>query len=213
MPEKQVTGPDEARIAPRTNMFIAAVLHGSSGACPVRIRNMSRSGALIEGPVLPPQGEHVALVRSDLRVTGKVAWRTNGRCGVRLDSAVAVAQWMTNPTNRKQSQVDHIVAEIKSGVSGDMARSVPSFRHDPSADVREDIEHLRLMIEATGEDLASIPETLVRHASSLQHLDLAVQMLDALTQAVDPDPELRRAGAIRLHSLRQGQEKALRSAA
>ena len=213
MPSEQVIGPDEARIAPRTNMFIAAILQSASGACPVRIRNMSPSGALIEAPVLPPQGEVGALIRGDLRVTGTVAWSSGSRCGVRLDSAVAVAEWMANPANRQQSRVDRMVAEIKGGLAPGPAAPAPSLVALPAADVRDDIDRLSLLLEAMGEDLSSSPETLMRHLASLQHLDLAGQMLDALRQALDPNPDQQRIGFVRLLSLRHSNDGAMGNAA
>jgi len=151
-------------------MFIAAVLRGSGGSCPVRIRNLSRSGALIEAPVLPPQGSAVELVRSDFRVTGEIVWRAGSRCGLRLDSAIIVADWMANPANRHQGLVDTMVAKIKSELATASTASAPS--PPLSADLGEDIDRLRLLLEAMGDDLTSVPETLMRHAANLQHLDI-----------------------------------------
>ena len=203
---------DEARIAPRTNMFIAAMMHSASGACPVRVRNLSRSGAMIEAPVLPPQGAAIELVRHDLRVTGAIVWTAGGRCGVHLDSTVAVAEWMANSANRQQSRVDQMVAEIKGGLTGPAAPApapAPTPALLPATDICEDIERLRLLLDAMGDDLADSPETLMRHAASLQHLDIAGQMLDALKLALDPDAERRDAGLFRLLSLRPSSDMAL----
>lgn len=211
MPNEPMIGPDEARIAPRTNMFIAAILQGASGACPVRIRNMSRNGALIEGLAMPPQGLVVALVRGQLRATGEIAWRVGDRCGVRLYSTIAVTEWLANSANRQQGQIDRIVAEIKGGLAGSPAASAPSPMLP--VDVREDIDLLRLLLEAMGDDLTGAPATLIRHAATLQHLDIAGQMLDALKQALDPDSERRRIGLMRLQSLRQSGDAVLKSAA
>lgn len=211
MPNEQATGPDEARIAPRTNMFIAAIMQVAGGTCPVRIRNMSRSGALVEAAVLPPPGSAVALVRSVYRVTGKVAWSKGGLCGVKLDSTVTVADWMATPENARQVRVDMMIAEIKgaSAAAPIASASVPP----PIVDLRGDIDRLHLILDAMGEELTSVPETLMRHAGVLQHLDIAGQMLDALKQAVDPDFGLSRVGLIRLQSLRQSGDEALGIAA
>ena len=207
---EQGSAPDEPRIAPRTNMFIAAVLRGAGGSCPVRIRNLSRSGALVEAPVLPPQGSAVELVRSVYRVSGEVVWRAGSRCGLRLGSAIVVADWMANPANRHQGVVDKMVAEIK----GELATAPAAAPSPPlSIDLGEDVDRLRLLLEAMGDDLTSVPETLMRHAASLQHLDIAGQMPDALKQAVDANPDLRRLGLVRLHSLRRSGDAVLSKAA
>lgn len=45
-----------ARIELRTNMFALATVAGKDVAGPVKIRNLSPSGALIEGALLPLRG-------------------------------------------------------------------------------------------------------------------------------------------------------------
>jgi hypothetical protein len=50
---------EEGRIAERSNVFVIATLYCAAGSAPVRIRNLSPSGALIEGSVLPLPGARV----------------------------------------------------------------------------------------------------------------------------------------------------------
>ncbi len=159
--------------------------------------------------MLPPDGSAVALVRGPFRVTGAIVWNAGGRCGMRLDSTITVADWMANSANRHQGLVDQMVAEIKSGSTKDFTPA-PALL---TVDLQGDIDRLRLLLEVIGDDLSGAPETLVRHAASLQNLDIAGQMLDALKRAVEPDSERRRGGLARLQSLRQSGDAVLRSAA
>ena len=188
-------------------MFIAAVLHAPGGANAVRIRNMSRGGALLDGPVLPPAGTAVTLMRGGLRATGEIVWSAGGRCGVRLDASLAIPEWMANPAHHHQGLVDKMVADIKSELA---APAPPAL---PAADLRGDIARLRALLDVMSDDLTGEPDTLARHATSLQHLDIAGQMLDALLAAVDPDFERRRLGFHRLDSLRRSGDAALKRAA
>ncbi|MDQ3143787.1 MAG: PilZ domain-containing protein [Pseudomonadota bacterium] len=213
MLDDQVTGWDETRIAPRTNMFIAAVLHAAGGSCPVRIRNLSRSGALVEAAVLPPPGSAIALVRGAFRVTGTIVWNVGPRCGLRLDAAIIVADWMSNSANRHQGLIDKMVAEIKGGFASEPAPVPAAPPALLAVDLEGDIDRLRLLLEAVGDDLTGEPETLVRHATSLQNLDIAGQMLDALKGAVDSDSARSQGGYERLQSLRRSGDAVLRSAA
>ena len=76
------SAPDPAhqRAEVRNNMFVVAVLYGAGGSVPVRVRNMSRGGALVESADTPGEGQHVRLSRGSLSVRGHIAWqRTVGR--------------------------------------------------------------------------------------------------------------------------------------
>lgn len=61
----------ELRAGPRTAMFVAATCVSFDRVQPVRVRNMSRDGALLEGAVLPGEGEAFELVRAHLRVAAQ----------------------------------------------------------------------------------------------------------------------------------------------
>lgn len=99
------------RAAPRTALFVAAVIviHGQANA--VRIRNLSPSGALIEGPVLPRTGEAATLVRAHLRITGKAAWVDDDHCGFVFDQAADVAEWMARGPGLRSRGVDCSVGD------------------------------------------------------------------------------------------------------
>ena len=86
--------PDESRGLARTHLFVAARLSFASGSSPVHLRNMSPSGALIEGPVLPSRGEPATLRRGSLEVIVKVVWTTGRKAGVSFLYPVHVADWM-----------------------------------------------------------------------------------------------------------------------
>lgn len=45
------------RAEPRSNVFLAALMDGPGGALPVRLRNLSPRGALLEGPVIRLEGK------------------------------------------------------------------------------------------------------------------------------------------------------------
>ena len=60
-------------------MLVAATLHVDGQLLPVRIRNMSVSGALIEAATLPPAGAAVVLERGSLQVAGRISWSTGSR--------------------------------------------------------------------------------------------------------------------------------------
>ena len=120
--------------APRTNLLLAATVRTDFGGAPVRIRNLSEGGAMVEGAALPAVGERLTLSRAQLAVGATVAWRTGDRCGVRFDRTVSVAQWAAGlklPTG--QAEVDAMQAAVRSGAA-------PTPSPAPDAVVREEVE-------------------------------------------------------------------------
>ena len=105
----------DARVAPRTNMFIAATLCWEQHRNPVKVRNMSITGALVESPVVPSTGSSVLLVRGSYSTAGRVVWADKNRCGLYLTAAINVRDWLAPPSNTEQLRVDQIVALVKAG--------------------------------------------------------------------------------------------------
>ena len=181
----------DARIAPRTNMFIAATMCWERHRNPVKVRNMSLTGALVESPVVPSIGSSVLLIRGSYSAGGRVVWADKNRCGLHLSEAITVRDWLAPPSNTEQQRVDQIVALVKAGAvplptgtfTGRPDRpGLPALLTDNR--LTEDLGLVSQLIEDLGDDLASEPETLMRHASKLQNLDIAMQMLTAICNEI-----------------------------
>ena len=121
-----MTDPDQmiARAEARSNVFLTALIDSSDGPLPVRVRNLSPHGALLEGPVLPVEGL-VRLRRGDLHVRAKVAWRHDGYCGLRFESTIEVATWLKRLGHHGQDRVDQIVAALRTGTVPKAADPAP----------------------------------------------------------------------------------------
>ena len=95
-------------------MFVLATMAAASGSAPIKIRNMSQGGALLEGGALPPVGEHLSLRRGELVVSGHVVWRQQGKAGLSFDCAVEVMDWLPSGSGGQQ-RVDRTFQELKAG--------------------------------------------------------------------------------------------------
>lgn len=101
--------------------MLAATIAAGPVSAPVRIRNLSEAGAMIDGPALPDAGSTLTLNRLELSVAGTVIWNRGGRCGLRLASTVAVDDWIAgvrstaHPTSLGQMRIDKIQAAIRGG--------------------------------------------------------------------------------------------------
>lgn len=177
-PARAFPQPTEARSAPRSSIFLAAVLYQPT-PLPVRIRNMSVSGALIEGTQLPAAGCVVRLSRGSLSVRGRIAWVGGGKCGVQFDVGVDVRQWLASSAHREQQRVDTLVRRIQQKGTGDDEPDIPIASDRPFW-LSDDLARIGHLLERLGDRLADDPDVTQRHETHIQHLDIAVQSLRAI---------------------------------
>ncbi len=181
IPKVAEHGARENRREPRTNMFVMATLYFVAHSAPVRLRDMSPAGALIEGAGIPEPGTKIRLCRGTLNVGGEVVWINGGKAGLRFYSSVSVADWL--PSGRAaapQQRVDEIVQQVKRSSTTPAESRGPLLTLSPSEVSALDLMRLRRAIEALAEDLADDPGVVQRHGPRLQTLDIAAQILGKL---------------------------------
>ena len=203
----------DARGATRSNLYLAAALYCDGFSCPVKIRNISISGALIEGAAIPAEGSLVQLVRGALIVHGLVAWSREGQCGLKFSGCVDVQQWRASPSNSEQQRVDEIVRLVKAGavplpVPPLSKIAEPQEVRDASSDLAADLGRASKLLENLGGVLASDLEIVTRHGTALQNLDIAMQVLAAVEAILAGDSDLE-IDATKLPGLRRSADQAL----
>jgi hypothetical protein len=163
----------ELRIESRSNIFVMAALYSAGrSVTPVRVRNISTTGALIEAAVLPPAGTHVRLGRASLSASGTLVWVENAKAGMRFDDPVAVADWL--PQGRRgfgQQFVDELFHQKRLGA----ARKV--FPGADGGSLADELLELRACLERAAEELALDGAVASRHVTTLQAIDLVGQAL------------------------------------
>lgn len=80
----------------RANVLLAASIETSGAAIPVKLRNLSTEGALIEGDELPVEGSEVLFRRNDLALSGRVAWVDGKQAGVAFRTPIAQEDVLRN---------------------------------------------------------------------------------------------------------------------
>ena len=158
-----------------------ATLYAASGSSPVKVRDVSPRGALIEGGVNPHPGTSVRLCRGSVSITGEVVWRQGERAGLLFESNLVVAEWL--PGGRAvtpQRRVDELVQHVKASATATTRSSgnIPTVQ--PCKLSALELTQLRVAIESLAEDLATDPDIVKRHMAKLQTLDLAAQALGKL---------------------------------
>jgi hypothetical protein len=164
----------------RNNIFVIAALLSECGSAQVRIRNVSQTGALIEGPGLPSAGQQVLLRRGRISIQGVIVWRLERRAGLKFASAVSVDDWLPRAQRAPGQQfVDELVHYAKCGSDVSI---LPSQRASDQRAMGAADEMLRVgrMIGQIVEDLSGDPIMMERHATALLMLDTASQTLSEL---------------------------------
>jgi len=185
-PELAPLTTDESRRQERTHLFVAAQLCFASGACPVHIRNMSPSGALVEGSVLPGQHEAATLRRGPLEAKVRIVWKAGRKAGVSFLSAVHVVDWMSRTMPSHQAKVDHLLRTIRSAqgrVSGGLADHMAGPDNPPiEAELRELRRELAIL-----EHVLAADEAVIMAHPQIQMLDISLQRIDRMIARVRGD--------------------------
>lgn len=197
---------------PRKNLMLAAMIEAAGVSAPVRIRNLSEGGAMIDGAALPEPGSTLLLKRLELSVQASVVWTHDGRCGLALAHRIVVDDWIagvrrTRPDgNLGQLRVDQIQAAVRSGAA------LPEDTAAPSAPVVEvaaldrriaaELTDLKRVLDQVGETLSDDVDVLMRHEQTLQKFDIAIQTIQYLADLMAAPDRAKAAGDVPMHDLR-----------
>lgn len=66
----------------RSNVLLTASLELSGASTPVKMRNLSSNGALVEGADLPVEGSELLFRKGDLAIKGRVVWTSERYAGI-----------------------------------------------------------------------------------------------------------------------------------
>ena len=164
-----------SRVQTRTNLFVMAKLAAGGSVCTVKVRNMSSSGALVEGAALPPAGTQCRLIRGDISLEAEVVWLHANRVGLQFYGQAKISDWLPS-TQNTQSDVDQIVVQTKAQISqAPVPRSsAPLVSTTLSA---ADVRQIADALEILGDDLANDPAVVAGYTSKLQAFDVSVHTL------------------------------------
>lgn len=76
----------------RSNVLMAASLELSGTSLPVKLRNLSSEGALVEGDKLPVEGAAIVFRKGELSVPGRVAWAKTRHAGISFSQQLDAEQ-------------------------------------------------------------------------------------------------------------------------
>ena len=87
-------GPGEMETprSPRRRVALNGILEMLSGTTSVAVRNLSCTGALVEGEAVPDAGRELVLKAAGLDCFATVVWSDGQRCGLQFDEPLTTAQ-------------------------------------------------------------------------------------------------------------------------
>jgi hypothetical protein len=192
--------------------LLAANVEAGTLCAPVRIRNLSETGALIDGAALPDVGTGLTLRRLEIEIGATVVWRFAGRCGIRFAGKVSVDDWAIGKRrtslmfDRSQAGVDARQAAIRSGaalpVDAGAAAVAPPRADLLDGRIAEELANIRCTLDSVGEALSDDDVILQRHGDALQQIDIACQMLAELGAILGSQDRVAAAAAVNMHDLR-----------
>jgi hypothetical protein len=194
---------DKRSATHRSRVMLAATLLVRGVAMNVRIRNISETGALLEGDVLPEVGSTLLLRRGRHEVGAEVMWAQAGRCGVRFEGTIVVADWAGVQA-----------AAAQAGAAGAAPPPLPSSLM-PQAEaedgcealmprrVAEELAYVQRLIENIGNELVSNPLIVHRHGRTFQDFDVASQILGHLARVLTADDRVGAAEKVGMVELRK----------
>jgi hypothetical protein len=173
-------------------MFLVATLYFGGASSPVRVRNMSTTGALIEGAAVPAAGAAIILRRGALEAPATTAWSEAGKAGLAFDGPVEVSEWLPAIAGRKQTQVDQIAFGLKHAAQPTVpAAPAPVIgRAAPTMAVLAELAALQAQLAQLGDQLAGDPFVLTHHPE-VQNLDAAGQRVGRIIEALRTGPSFR----------------------
>jgi hypothetical protein len=199
---------EQARAVPRTRLFLAATIRFDGNVEPIRIRDLSASGARIEGSTLPEIGAAADITRGTMLASGRVMWREAKACGFRFDEPLPLEDWIPTRITPEQVLVNRLVERATTGDAEALPGLAAPRPQERLADalpkrLAEELAYVTRLIESFGDDLSGEPLILTRYSEKLQNLDLSTKILRqvaALLVADDPEHAI---DAIPMDSLRK----------
>ena len=104
MDESSITKNRRSR---RSNVLLSAAIELSGVSVPVKLRNLSTEGALIEADKLPVEGSCVMFRKAELSLPGRIAWVEGKRAGLEFEQKLdpdAVLRHIPAPRPRVQPE-------------------------------------------------------------------------------------------------------------
>jgi hypothetical protein len=175
-------GPREydERVESRTNLLLVATLKSAGSSSQCRVRNLSKTGALLEtGHEIRP-GATVIIARGELSEAGEVVWYQSGRCGIHFSSDVHIENWFTEAAGVPKGLPS--VGLNRTSASSPQTR--PENSQTVDTRISEELSMTARTLEIISEILVKDPVLRMRHTLPMQQLAMCQEGLSELAKVL-----------------------------
>ena len=85
----------------RSKLLLAATIESAGIKSAVRIRDLSETGALLEGPAFPAVDTVLTLTRLEVEIGARVVWIAPPRCGVEFQGRISIPEWTSGKRGQR----------------------------------------------------------------------------------------------------------------
>lgn len=191
----------EARAMRRREIFLSAVLISPHRKTPVRIRNLSRTGAMIQGAPALNVTDPVRLLRGSIDLEAEVIWTTEKNCGLKFSTPIDLNIWSPALDRVAQNHVDRRFSLAERTAA--QVRPLPNCDFDAQARIADELGLICRRIDATLDKFSDYAPLVVRMAEELQELEILSQAIGHLQQILQADNPRRQIETIGMEELRR----------
>lgn len=187
----------------RSKTLLAATLQVGANRVPVRIRNISSAGALIETHKSLHVGRTAVLTHADMSVAGQVVWADGRSIGFCFSEKIDDSRWRFAEDDHTRMKVTEIKPSDYSNLS--LQRTEDDTL---PARVSEEIDLIARTMRLISETMVADPILRQRYSQLLQEMDLTEDRLKQMAQIVragctKANAELLATGPLRARLLRE----------
>lgn len=217
VPEKA----EEGRKSRRTHAFLAATLETDGKVWPVRLRNISETGALIDAPAKLSIGTTLTLCRSDVEIPCTVVREDKGFVGLFFDQPLSAATVDMLKVGKSSShggiravapKSPEDAGKSASGSTGNSAfgSGLRPSRSPLDARLARELQYARSLLQFITEPIINDHTLLQRYGRNLQEIDYISQLLGHVAQIIateDKEIAINQIGVAELRSRLKGEQE------
>lgn len=130
-------------------------------------------------------GATIIIRRGELRVAGEIKWARDAHFGVSFSDRIEIQEWLRDISSIPSFSNPKSRNFTVSNISPKLSKEEEVF-DDSTVNLRlaEELLYISRIVEGIGEVLVKDPLLRVRHAASIQQLDMGQQMLSEIAELV-----------------------------
>lgn len=138
---------------------------------------------MIEGSIVPENGDGLTLKRGNLNASASIVWKAGRKAGIAFSSTIHVADWMARIPTGHQGRVDEMIQAIRSGAGDCRSSDDQASETALGPSLESELQTLKSALEDLETGLLGDVILVATHPE-IQLLDIALQTVDRILRTV-----------------------------